>query len=172
MHDLANVAIPMHYSFFSRIRDILLLCALFFLVKTAFNRETTFINAHEKSVVHELDRNFMDHLYTAQRQLHFLEQHPVHGTEFMAAIADLKNRLAAIEEKYKTNSPGVMLLGPIGSAAIVTKEEKLQKKLLELVNDLNKILHAISNQEHAFQQPETIVNALNNNKILLQTLTA
>ncbi|HLC07393.1 MAG TPA: hypothetical protein VJJ26_04360 [Candidatus Babeliales bacterium] len=162
----------MHYSFFSRMRDILLLCALFFLVKTAFERTISFIHAHKKSIVHELDRNFIDQIYTAQRQLHFLEQHLVHGAEFAIAIADMKNRLAIIEEKYKTNSPGVMLLGPIGSAAIVAKEEKLQRKLLELANDLNKILHVIDNKEHEFQAIETIDIALHNNKKLLQTITA
>jgi hypothetical protein len=161
----------MHYSFFSRMRDILLLCILFFLVKAAFEQTTSFIAAHKKSIVHELDRNFIDQIYTAQRQLHFLGEHPEHGAEFEPAIADIKNRLANIEEKYKTNSPGVMLLGPIGSAAIVTKEEKLQQQLLELVNDINKILHMIINKVDDFQPEKSIDIALNSNKSLLKTIT-
>jgi len=162
----------MHYSFFSRIRDILLLCGLFFLVKMAFERTSSFIVAHKKSFVHELDRSFMDNIYAAQRQVHFLEQHHLHNDAVAVALSDIKNRLAAIEELYKTNSPGVMLLGPIGSAAIVAKEEKLQRKLLELGHDLNKIVHAINNKDDVFQPAETIDIALANNKILLQKITA
>src|SRR5688572_15234382 len=133
----------MYYSPFSRLRDILFLCALFFLVKIAFERTTSFINDHKNSIVHELERNFIDEIYTAQRQLHFLENNYAHDEEISLAIADLKKRLNTIEEKYKTNSPGIMLLGPIGSASIVTKEEKLRKKLLEIVNDITKLLHKV-----------------------------
>jgi len=161
----------MHYSFFSRIRDILLLCGLFFLVKIAFERTSSFIVAHKKSFIHELDRSFMDQIYTAQRQVHFLEEHHLHNDTVALALADIKNRLAAVEELYKTNSPGIMLLGPIGSTAIVAKEEKLQKKLLELANDLNKIVHTINNKDDEFQPAETIAIALISNKALLQKLT-
>lgn len=162
----------MKYSFFSRIRDILFLCALFFLVKLAMERTGSFISEHKKSIVHELDRSFIDEIYTAQRQLHFLEENYLNNDEFAHMISDIKKRLATIEEKYKTNSPGIMLLGPIGSAAIVTKENKLRKKLLDVVNDINKILHTISNQENTFQNIETISIALENNKQLLQKITA
>lgn len=161
----------MHYSSFSRLRDILLLIALFFLVKTALKKTTSFINDHKHSMVHELDRNFLDDIYTAQRQLHFLENNHAHDEKIAYAISDLKKRLAIIEEKYKTNSPGIMLLGPIGSAAIVAKEEKLQKKLLDIVNEVNKILHAMHNKDHEYHVLETINIALANNKNLIQKIT-
>lgn len=160
----------MNYSFFNRIRDFLFLCILFFFVKIAFERIRTFINAHTQSIIHELNPNFIDAIYNAQRQIHFLEQHPTYGIEYAATIADIKNKLNAIEEKYKTNSPGVMLLGPIGSAAIIAKEEKLQKKLLTILNELNQILHTINNKTDNFQPIETIHTALKNNKKLLQQL--
>ncbi len=162
----------MHYSFFSRIRDILFLGALAFLINIAFNRTKSFIGEHKKSIVHELDRNFIDEIYTAQRQLHFLEENYAHNDEIVHIISDIKERLAVIEEKYKTNSPGTMLLGPIGSAAIVTKEEKLQKNLLDVVNDINKLLHIINSKENTFQHIPTITAALENNKLLLQSITA
>lgn len=161
----------MNYSFFSRTRDILLLCALLFLGKIAFDRTTSFIAVHKKSIVHELDRTFIDQLYTAQRQLHFLEEHPIHGSEFAVAITDIKSRLVTIEDKYKTNSPGIMLLGPIGSAAIVAKEEKLQKQLLEIANDINNILHTVNNPDHELKHLATISIALESNKKLLQAMT-
>ena len=163
----------MNYSFFSRIRDILFLGALLCLAKIAFERTTSFISEHKKSIIHELDRTFIDELYTAQRQLHFLEEKHGYNNEYAGAITDIKERLATIEEKYKTNSPGIMLLGPIGSAAIVTKEEKLKNKLLDVVNDINKLLHMINHQE---QEPErqhiaTISAMLESNKQLLQRTT-
>jgi hypothetical protein len=161
----------MNYSFFSRIRDLLFLCILLFLVKTSFERTKTFINAHTQSIIHELNPNFIDSIYNAQRQLHFFEQHPTYGIEYAAIIADIKSKLNVIEEKYTTNSPGIMLLGPLGSAAIVTKEEKLQKKLLTILNDLNQILHTINNKKDDFQYIETIHMALKSNKKLLQSIT-
>lgn len=162
----------MAYSAFSRLRDVLLLIALFFLVKMAYERITSFINAHKNSIVHELDRNFLDQIYTAQRQLHFLESNHLLDEETVYAIADIKKQLTIIEEKYKTNSPGVMLLGPIGSAAIVAKEEKLQNKLLEIVNNINKILCTIHDTQD-FHIPFLTINAgLDSNKKIMQTQTA
>jgi hypothetical protein len=173
----------MNYSFFSRIRDILLLITLFFLVKAAYERTFSFITLHKDSVIHELDRNVIDQIYTAQRQLHFLEEHPVHADTFSLAIAEIKEQLTSIEEKYKKNSPGLALLGPIGSAAIVVKEEQLQIKLLNVVNDLHKILASINNQtnnvvnalpeivENATENPVHMIdNILKANKQMLKTL--
>ena len=166
----------MKYSIFSRIRDILFVCALLLLVKTAFERTASFITLHKDSMIHELDRSFMDNIYTAQRQLHFLEEHPIYAHEYAHAIADIKERLSTIEEKYKKNSPGLALLGPIGSAAIVAKEEQLHQKLLETVNDLSKIFVSAHNvlistqNEHV--PAETINHALETNKELLHTLLA
>ena len=161
----------MYYSPFSRLRDILFVCALFFLVKIAFERTLSFINDHKNSIIHELERNFIDEIYTAQRQLHFLENNYAHDEEIASLITDLKKRLNHIEEKYKTNSPGVMLLGPIGSAAIIAKEEKLRKKLLEIVNEITKLLYKIHKIQDISSYTESINIALENNKQLLQKIT-
>jgi hypothetical protein len=162
----------MNYSFFSRIRDILLLCALFSLVKIAFDRTVSFIEMHKDSMIHELDRSFIDQIYTAQRQLHLLEEHPVYGDTCAHTIAGIKTQLATIEEKYKKNSPGLVFLGPIGSAAIITKEEQLQQKLLTVVNDLSKVFTSIDNTHADFIPAQTINSALDTNKQLLRTLVA
>lgn len=162
----------MKYSFFSRIRDIVLFCILLLLAKNAFERTALFINAHKKSIVHELDRDFIEHIYIAQRQVHALKEQYEHTKEIADEIDAIQNDLAMIEEKYKTNSPGIMLLGPIGSAAIVAKEEKLKNKLLNTVNAINKIAHAIHQKEDEFQPAPTINIALENNKKLLHNATA
>lgn len=160
----------MKYSFFSRIRDILFLCALLLLVKAAFERTTSFIKLHKDSMIHELDTNFIDQIYTAQRQLHVLEEHPVYALEYGNTLAEIKGQLATIEEKYKKNSPSLALLGPIGSAAIVIKEKELEQKLLYVVNELSIIFAKINNDSECIPA-QTINCALNANKQALRTLT-
>jgi hypothetical protein len=102
---------------------------------------------------------------------------------YALAIADIKEQLSSIEEKYTKNSPGLALLGPIGSAAIVTKEEQLQLKLVNVVSDLHKIIVSANNQtsnvtdssteitEHnSINSAQMIDNILNANKQILKTL--
>ena len=102
--------------------------------------------------------------------MHFLEEHPVHAHTYAHALAEIKEQLATIEEKYKKNSPSLALLGPIGSAAIVIKEAQLEQKLLDVVNELSKIFASIDNQE--FIPAQTINCALDTNKQVLRTLLA
>jgi hypothetical protein len=151
-------------------RDLILFFLLMALIQIALKDTKSYILEHKKSLIHELDRNFIDQLYTAQRQLHSLEEHPIHADTFATTIADLKSRLSTIEEQYKKNSPGLALLGPIGTAAIVTKEEQLMKKLLTVVNDLGNMLHQTAQHEVEFQPALTVSNALKNNKQLMKLL--
>ena len=160
----------MKYSFFSRIRDVLFLCILLLLTKVALERVFSFVVLHKDSIIHELDRSFIDQIYTARRQLHFLEEHPLYANTHAVAIAQIKDALINIEEKYKKNSPGLALLGPIGSAAIVIKEEQLQQKLLETVNDLNRICATLHDSSQTFIPAQTINEGLENNKGLLRIL--
>jgi len=150
------------------IRDILLLFTLLCLVNIAFNRTLSFIVAHKDSVIHELDRSFMDHLSTAQRLAHRLEQniHDPHGSQ---EISRIKSTLASIEEKYKKNSPALALLGPIGTASIVVKEQQLKEKLLKTVNDIGKLIHQISNNEAPFIPAYSIETGLAENSSALKT---
>lgn len=135
----------------------------------AYDRNYTFLSAHKKSIIHELDRSFIDQLYTAQRQLHFLQEQLIHDDQYCTIIADVKNRLTLIEEKYHKNSPALALLGPIGSAAIVAKEELLEQKLLAIINEMTKILHII-NEQPFNNEAQTIDEGLQINKQLIQLL--
>ena len=60
------------------------------------------------------------------------------------------------------------LLGPIGTASIVIKEEKLNKKLLTTVNDIHALLHKINTPLTSFEPSLSIENALAANKIILK----
>jgi len=153
------------------IRDVFLFCVLIALVQIAVEHNMSFLAEHKQSIIHELDRTFIDQLYTAQRQLHSLEEHPDYGITYEQTIADLKFRLSCIEEQYKKNSPGLAFLGPIGTAAIITKEEKLNKKLLILVNEISMLLQSLHSSEIC-APVNTIDNALAYNKDRLKTIIA
>ena|SRR5690606_9919318 len=157
---------------FSAARDCLLLCTLIALVQIALEQNVSFILEHKQSITHELDRDFIDQIYTAQRHIHALEQYPEYDEAVVTAIADIKSRLATIEEHYKKNSPGLTLLGPIGTCGIVIKEEKLKNKLLAVVNDISALLHTINHQVDSFQPALTVDNGLNLNKNALKMLLA
>ena len=141
------------------------------LIKHAYHQALSFILAHKQSLIHELDRNFIDQLYTAQRQLHILEQHPEYSDTFATEINHIKNNLSTIEDRYKKNSPAIALLGPIGTTAIVIKENKLQKKLLDTLNDFGKVLSlAVNNNAYNFSEAHTINSALQTNKKMLKNI--
>jgi len=152
------------------IRDLALLCLLLLLIQNVLKDTKSYILEHKQSIIHELDRTFLDHIYTAQRQLHALEEHPECNDTFASTIFDLKTQLSTIEEQYKKNSPSLALLGPIGSAAIVIKEEQLLKKLLIITNNIGNILHQISHKEIEFQPALTVHNSLQNNKQYMKIL--
>ncbi len=154
------------------IRDIGLFCLLLFLIQIAVQDTQSYIMEHKKSMIHELDRTFIDQLYTAQRQLHILQEHPMVSDIHVTTLADLKTRLATIEEQYKKNSPGLALLGPIGTAAIVTKEEQLAKKLLLTVHDIGNVLHHMSHASEIFSPASSISDGLAYNKNAIKTLRA
>lgn len=162
----------MKNGFSETIRDILLFSALIILIREAFDRTKAFVAEHKESVVHQLDQNFIDQLYATQRHLHFIEQQEAYSYTHGSDIADIKNRLAMIEEKYKKNSPALGLLGPIGTAAVVTKEEQLQGKLLKAANDISALLYRIHNQPESFTAAATLVDAIENNKALAKRLIA
>src|SRR5579872_4779293 len=142
------------------IRDIALFCLLLALVQIVIKDTTSYISEHKHSMIHELDRSFIDQLYSTQRQLHMLQEHPAISDTFLTTLADIKKRLTTIEEQYKKNSPGLALLGPIGTAAIVTKEEQLAKKLLITVNDIGNLLNQISSRTQEFTPAITIDHGL------------
>src|SRR5438445_9818915 len=100
------------------LRDVTLFSLLLLLINIALQDTKSYILEHKQSIIHELDRSFIDQLYTAQRQLHMLEEYPLYNDTYATTLIDIKSRLTAIEEQYKKNSPRLALLGPIGTAAI------------------------------------------------------
>lgn len=151
------------------IRDIILFGALIILIKEVCDRTKNFVTHHKESIVHELDHNFIDHLYTAQRHLHAIEQQELSPKDAHTA-AELKSSLVLIEEKYKKNSPALALLGPIGTTAVITKETQLQEKLTKTANNIGKLLYTISKKEESFIAAQTLSEAIENNRIAIKQL--
>ncbi|HXW86187.1 MAG TPA: hypothetical protein VEK38_02475 [Candidatus Bathyarchaeia archaeon] len=142
------------------LRDFCFLILLIVLVKKASERTITFISLHKNSITHELDRTFIDHLYTAQKQAHQLQElfdmapTPVQDAH-LKKLADIVQKLATIEEKYTTNSAGLTFLGPLGTTAIVLKEQDLEKKLKNTALDLCSLAYAYQHSPLPFNEQET-----------------
>lgn len=127
----------------------ILVCLLLYLG----NRTHTFVTLQSKSLVHELDHSFADQLYSTQKQARIVQQlyaarADIPYENWKQKIEKINSGLADIEKKYAQNSPGVMLLGPIGTTSIVLKEKELKQKLLEYTTIIGSLLHALLPQQH------------------------
>jgi hypothetical protein len=78
--------------------------------------------------------------------------------------------LADIEEKYSSNSQGVMFLGPIGSTAIILKEQELENRLIIIVQEIGTLLRSISKQHYPVEQTTNIDNLIAQNQKYISLL--
>ncbi len=154
-------------------RDIALFFLLLLLMRTAFKRAYHFLLAHEQSMIHELDRSFLEYLYTTQKQIFQTKSllEDLNNNALIQKIAFLQQRLATIEEKYKKNSPGIMFLGPIATTSIVLKEKQLENKLLSIIQELGQILHSLNSIEKKYVTSESINQGLAANTSYLKQLS-
>ena len=155
------------------IRDICLFLLLSTLVIIAFKRAYWLLLKHKKTLVHELDRTFLHQLHATKKQMRNVTQLTQtkqcyeHMTQELTTLA---THLARIEKKYTKNSPGIMLLGPIGTTSIILKEAQLTKELLTNINNLGKILHNTTNRKTEFHSAATIDDGLKNNREYIREL--
>lgn len=135
------------------LKDLLILAALIFMVSTLVQRVKKYIKIHKQSLIHELDTSFFDTIQTAQRIVGMTRQavnvhtsgeinHPL-----ARKMASLDRQLDDIEQKYTKNTPALALLGPIGTASIVLKEEQLKQKLIFTLCEIHDILATLLNKE-------------------------
>lgn len=98
-------------------------------------------------MIHELDRSFVDQVYAMQRHIRILmelmEQGCIDDT-CLEKVRQMQKNVEIIESKYTKNSPGLLLLGPIGTTSIVVKEQQLARRLLQYVNEMNQILNQMA----------------------------
>jgi hypothetical protein len=152
-HFMKNNSLPFSDLFLAGI----LVCLLIYMAQ----RTHTIITLQSKSMIHELEHSFADQLYSAQKQARITQQLYVARDEvplkdWKQKIEKINAGLSDIELKYSQNSPGVMLLGPIGTTSIILKEKELKQKLLEYSTSIGQLLHALLPQNKAFVTASSI----------------
>lgn len=136
----------------NELKDLFLFACLVALLLYGYQKARTYINIHTNTLVHELDHNFIDRLYSVQRQVRvtqlLFDHLPEHNTQAFDELSTLTKTLSDIEEKYSSNSQGVMFLGPIGSTAIILKEQELENRLVTIAQEIGSLLRSISKQPY------------------------
>jgi|GEM_PF-2831913 len=123
--------------------DILMIALLLFLGTILVNRIKRYINLNKHSVIHELDIDIADMITLIQRHLGIVRQtismlgiNDAH-TKLARTIRSLTNQLHDLERSYARNAPSLALLGPIGTASIVLKEQEIKDKLHYIALGIN-----------------------------------
>lgn len=136
----------------NQLKDLFLFGCLIVLLVYGYQKARTYINIHTNTLVHELDHNFIDRLYSVQRQTRvtqlLFEHAPDDSVQTIDTLTSLSKALSGIEEKYSSNSQGVMFLGPIGSTAIILKEQELENQLVTIAQEIGSLLRSLLKQTH------------------------
>jgi hypothetical protein len=123
--------------------DVLIAVILIFLASILVNRVKKYVHLNKHSVIHQIDEDIADTITKTLRHLGIVKQ-----TVSMLGITDshsklartvrsLSNQLHDLEQKYTHNAPSLALLGPLGTASIVLKEEELKEKLHYIALGIN-----------------------------------
>lgn len=139
--------------------------------------EAPMVEAHEEStptpepfVVHEANADIVAQIETAQAQINQLLTIVKPTTKHAAQLKSMQQRLAQLKKEYKNTSPAIALLGPIGTAGIVLKENELEKSLLRMVNLTRSIVHAMANITAEKPSYTSIAQGLEQNAVLIASL--
>ncbi len=150
-----------HYSPNMYIRDLLLFVVLILLSIAAFKRShRPSISAatkpaaptasHQPFMVHEVDQEFLQNINRAQEQIEVLFNKNLHTPltfEQHATLNSINNHLTDIHDQYTKTSPGIALLGPIGTTSVVLKERKLAILFLNQLHELAQAVFTIASQQ-------------------------
>jgi hypothetical protein len=161
------------------IRDLFFLFLLILTVKIIVDRNGIVYKRELYNLydVHEVDPNFLVQARECTRQIQktmtllFPDEH---DDQLKQQLITLEKDAQDIAAAYEKNSPALVLLGPIGSAATVLKEKDLEKKLLDTINQTGSILaDLIQNKQKVtlnFEPAQDIQNGLQHNKKALYLL--
>jgi restriction endonuclease S subunit len=160
------------------IRDLGALCLLVALLSIPTKRAVQFINAHQNSLLHELDGTLLAQLHQTREQLLLAERiASARKIISLEEVQEFGTLLDQLEEQYKTNSHGYVLLGPIGSAAIVFKERRIKNSLLQLNDQFRVFLLSLLPSEEEKKQSgrnsehRTLAESISSNMKLLRSLS-
>ncbi len=158
-------------------RDALFFITLILLSRSIANR--TIIEGNrvakvlENSIVHEVDIAVLEQ---AQQLTHQIEaitkalKKTDPTAELEEKLQQLLVELDQLSAQYKKNSPALALLGPIGTAAIVIKEQGLERKLLETIDVVGSIIYALTREpQKKYAAPASIREGLAQNEEQIKT---
>jgi len=154
------------------LRDLLFLALFFVLVGVLVRRLSRFISVHKQSIIHELDDILLHQLEKTKdhciRTMNTMKN--VLTQEEKSHIETYSKRIEELEEQYKKNSHGLMLLGPLGTISIILKERRIKADLLTIIIDLNDILSRYSKQQPKKGLITSIEDGISMNQQLLFNL--
>jgi len=121
------------------------LCAFLlflFLVSILLNRLNNFIKTHQDEALHELDTELLAQITNVQNQLEInknkFQDSLTHKEKEILNVLEEKTK--KLENDYKKNPHGLFILGPIGTIALVMKEQRIKQQLLEIIVTLFDII--------------------------------
>ncbi len=120
--------------------------------------------------VHETNPDIMKQIETAQTQINQLLMLVKPATKQAAQLKSMQQRLTQLKKEYKSTSPAIALLGPIGTAGIVLKENELERNLLRMVNMTRAIVHALAHITEEKPLYKSITQGLEQNALLIASL--
>lgn len=117
---------------------------------------------------HEIDHDVIKQIEHTQQQITKALSVINPASLDASQLRNLQQKLSQLKTQYEHNSPAFALLGPMGTAGIVFKEEQLEKELLESVEKLATILHALSGS--TYKSSASVIKELESNHKLLNNL--
>ncbi len=93
-------------------------------------------NEAKPSSVHELNPEIMAMFEQIAHQLAQLQKQAENSNniKLLAQILMLQELLTKLKKEYSYTSPAMIFLGPLGAAAIVLKEQKLEQELKDIAH--------------------------------------
>jgi len=173
-------------------RDLILLAALLFMLKAAWNlpskrsiEQAAFAESVSTEVpvppiehtaskpfsVHEVDQDVLTQLKDLHQQIEQTMKLIEPSSTQAAQLESMRQRLIQFKREYKHTSPAVALLGPIGYTGIVVKERRIEKGILKIVNSLNSILHQHVPQQEEYRPVKVIAEGIEITHMMLTQLT-
>ncbi len=123
--------------------DLLVVAVLIFLLTVLVNRIKKYVHVNKHAIIHQIDDSIIESITKIQRHLGIVRQ-----TVSMLGIADPHTKLARLvrqltsqlhdlEQTYGRTAPSLSLIGPLGNASIISKEDELKHKLLYIALGIN-----------------------------------
>jgi len=151
------------------LRDLLFFGLFFIFIGILVRRVSHFIAIHKESIIHELDNTLLAQVETTKNHcIQVINKfNPVFQNQEKNQIESMIKALEKLEEQYKKNSHGLLLLGPIGTISIVLKERTIKTKLLTIIRELYNIIFNYSFQKIPKKMVRTIEEGIIDNQKLL-----